>query len=193
MEVQTQVHQPKTIQAKHIVSIVISALIFGSMIYITRFLPLKIGTIQLFYPAAIVAPLFGVWFGIWGAAGLVVGNFLSMLLVGLNPLLFPLSLLSQFVMGFIPGLAYRKPHLEKKSDIVRFIFFIILGQVMASLLIALNLLWIQKLPGKVVWGTIWVWMQFSNTLMAAVFTPLLFTWLSGYMRKSGLFFKRFLG
>ncbi|WP_248924151.1 hypothetical protein [Paenibacillus hamazuiensis] len=183
----------KGVSSRHIVAIVVSALIFGAIIYVTRFLPFKMGTIQMFYPAAIVAPLFGVWFGVWGSAGLIVGNILSMLAVGLNPALFPLALLAQFMMGFLPGAAYRKTKFEGAGSVAFFVALVITGQVVSSTLVALNLLWIQHVPAKAVWGTIWPWMQFSNTLMAAVFSPLLFAWLSDYISKSGLFFKRFLG
>lgn len=183
----------KGISARHIVAVVISALIFGATIYISRFVPIKLGTVQVLYPAAIFAPLFGIWFGIWGAAGLVVGNILSMIVVGMNPAIYPLALLAQFVMGFVPGLVFRKVGFETMQDRVRFIAAVVVGMVMATTLVALNLVLIQKLPANVVWGTIWLWMQVSNTLTAAVFSPFLFAWMSDYMNKSGLFFRRFLG
>lgn len=180
------------VTARHIVAMVISALIFGATIYISRFVPIKLGTVQVLYPAAIFAPLFGVWFGIWGSAGLVIGNILSMVLVGMNPAIYPLSLLAQFVMGFIPGIAFRKVRFENAKDRIIFIITVILGMVLSSVLVALNLVLIQKIPGNVVWGTIWPWMQVSNTLAAAIFSPFLFVWMSDYMNKSGLFFKSFL-
>ncbi|MEK8126648.1 hypothetical protein WMW72_01865 [Paenibacillus filicis] len=183
----------KGISARHIVATVISALIFGATIYLSRFVPIKLGTIQVLYPAAIFAPLFGIWFGVWGSAGLVIGNVLSMIVVGMNPAVYPLALLAQFVMGFVPGIAYRKAGFETGKDRVRFVAAVVVGMVIATILVALNLVWIQKLPANVVWGTVWPWMQVSNTLTAAVFSPLLFAWMSDYMNKSGLFFRRFLG
>ncbi|WP_028562842.1 ECF transporter S component [Paenibacillus pinihumi] len=183
----------KGISARHIVATVISALIFGATIYISRFVPIKLGTIQVLYPAAIFAPLFGIWFGIWGSAGLVLGNILSMVVVGMNPAIFPFALLAQFIMGFVPGIAYRKIGFDSAKDKVRFVAAVVAGMVAATALVALNLVLIQKMPANVVWGTIWLWMQVSNTLTAAVFSPLLFAWMSDYMNKSGLFFKRFLG
>lgn len=94
------------IKSNYIIAVVVSALIYGGIIYLSRFVPLKIGTIQIIYPAAIIAPLLGIWFRFWGSLGLVIGNMLSMFLVGLNPLIFPLALLGQFVMGFIPCLLF---------------------------------------------------------------------------------------
>lgn len=185
--------QKRGVTARHIVAMVISALIFGATIYISRFVPIKLGTVQVLYPAAIFAPLFGVWFGIWGAAGLVIGNILSMVVVGMNPAIYPLSLLAQFVMGFVPGIAFRKVGFSGGRDRLRFAVLVAVGMIAASTLVALNLILIQKMPANVVWGTIWLWMQVSNTLAAAVFSPLLFSWMSDYMNKSGLFFKRFLG
>ncbi|REK75557.1 hypothetical protein DX130_00220 [Paenibacillus paeoniae] len=172
---------------------VISALIFGATIYISRFVPIKLGTVQVLYPAAILAPLFGVWFGVWGSAGLVIGNILSMVVVGMNPAIFPLALLAQFIMGFVPGIAFRKVRFEGTRDRIVFIATVTLGMMVSTVLVALNLALIQKIPGNVVWGTIWPWMQVSNTLSAAIFSPILFAWMSDYMNKSGLFFKRFLG
>lgn len=195
-EYQTQMvsgKQREGFSARYIVAMVITALIYGSIIFITRFLPTKLGTVQLFYPAAIAAPLFGIWFGIWGSTGLVLGNVMSMVVVGMNPLTFPFALLGQGVMGLIPGLAYRKVRFENKGDVVRFVIAVVIGIEAGCFLVAYNLVKIQGLPGAVVWGSIFPWMQFSNVLMAAVFAPLLFKWFSDYMNKSGLFFKSFLG
>ncbi|MCZ8517193.1 hypothetical protein O9H85_33565 [Paenibacillus filicis] len=196
----TQVSNPmqkglvqKGVSARHIVAIVISALIYGATIYISRYFPIKIGTIQAIYPAAVFAPLFGMWFGIWGSAGLVVGNILSMLVVGMNPAVYPLALLAQFMMGFVPGIMYRKINIESMKDRVYFIFVVLLGMLAGTVLVALNLVIFQKVPANVAWGTVWAWMQVSNSLTAAVFSPLLFAWMSDYMNKSGLFFKRFWG
>ncbi|GGG83210.1 hypothetical protein [Paenibacillus radicis (ex Gao et al. 2016)] len=183
----------KNISARHIVAIVISALIYGATIYISRYFPIKIGTVQAIYPAAVFAPLFGIWFGLWGSAGLVVGNVLSMLVVGMNPAVYPLALLAQFAMGFIPGVMFRKVKLESVKDRVHFIVVVILGMVAGTALVALNLILFQKVPANVVWSTVWAWMQVSNTLTAAILSPLLFSWMSDYMNKSGLFFKRFWG
>ncbi|MCU6795629.1 hypothetical protein OB236_26295 [Paenibacillus sp. WQ 127069] len=185
--------EQKGITARHIVAIVISALIFGATIYISRYFPIKIGTVQAIYPAAVFAPLFGVWFGVWGSAGLVVGNILSMLAVGMNPAVYPLALLAQFMMGFVPGIAYRKVKFESVMDRVYFIAMVTIGMVAATVLVVLNLIIFQKVPANIAWGTVWAWMQVSNTLTAAVISPLLFAWMSDYMNKSGLFFKRFWG
>ncbi|WP_409346083.1 hypothetical protein [Paenibacillus sp. MBLB4367] len=183
----------KGVSARHIVAIVISALIYGATIYISRYFPIKIGTIQAIYPAAVFAPLFGVWFGLWGSAGLVVGNILSMLVVGMNPAVYPLALLAQFMMGFIPGVMFRKVKIESLKDRVHFILVVIAGMLAGTALVALNLIIFQKVPVRVAWGTVWAWMQVSNTLTAAILSPLLFSWMSDYMNKSGLFFKRFRG
>ncbi len=183
----------RNIQSKHIVAIVVSALIYGGIIYISRFIPLKIGTVQVLYPAAIIAPLLGVWFRLWGSLGLVVGNLLSMLLVGLNPLIFPLALLGQFVMGYIPAMLFWNNSLENKKTTSKFVIAVVLGQVLGTALVALNLVLFQHVPFELVIKVTWPWMQVSNTVMAAIFSPIVYKLFSSYMNQSGLTFKKMRG
>jgi hypothetical protein len=180
----------KNLQSKHIVAIVVSALIYGGIIYISRFIPLKIGTIQVLYPAAIVAPLLGIWFRTYGAIGLVIGNLLSMLLVGLNPFIFPLALLGQFMMGYIPALLFREHSLETKQATTKFVVAVVLGQVSGTALVAVNLILFQHVPVELVTRITWPWMQVSNTLVAAILSPLVYKMFSSYMNQSGLTFKK---
>src|SRR5215813_7972510 len=74
--------------ATRLVAVVISALVYGALVYLSRFTP----------------HLFGIWFQFWGALGLVLGTIISQLPAGLNPLIWIPANLAQSLYALLPAL-----------------------------------------------------------------------------------------
>lgn len=176
--------------ASRLVAVVIAALVFGALVYVSRFVPRLFG-LQLVYPAVAVGPPFGVWFGFWGGLGTVLGTTVSQLPAGLNPLVWVPANLAQGLFAWLPALLYRKDTVRSAGDWLRFAGV----SALASVLVALVLVWNLDLNGTVPFAVAirsvfpvtaigdFVWMFVGGALIMNVVSP--------YVEKAGLRFRRF--
>lgn len=183
---------PGGVGSRHLVAVVVCALIYGALVFVSRFSPSLFG-IQTIYPPAAVAAPFGVWFGFWGGLGNALGNLVSAVVVGRNPVPWLIAYAAQFFMAAVPGVFYRKPTIEGTRDLVRFELWNLVGLLLGTVLVAVQLVLNGTAPANIVWGTIWPYMVASNFITGAILAPIILRYLSPYIVKSGLYFRRFMG
>jgi hypothetical protein len=186
--IQTAPSELKGSIASRIVAIVVAALVFGALVYISRFAP-KIFGMQITYPAAGIAPAFGIWFQWWGALGLVLGVNISQLPAGMNPLVWIPANLSQVITAMLPALLYRKDTVDNFKDWFRFSGICLLT-VMIQLLVVL---WNISMNGMVDFSlglkTLYPVQILGNIIWMITLGPILLNVVSPYIRKAGLKFK----
>ncbi|MFO7246902.1 MAG: hypothetical protein FWJ62_09050 [Thermaerobacter sp.] len=180
------------IGSRHLVAVVVCALIYGALVYISRFSPQIFG-IQTIYPPAAVSGAFGVWFGFWGALGNALGNLVSAVVIGRNPIPWLVAYFAQFVMAAVPGIMYRKPGIDSRADLARFLVWNILGLLLGTILVTLQIIWNGTAPASAAWTAVWPYMVISNVLTGGILGPIVLKYLSPYIVKSGLAFRRFMG
>lgn len=74
-------------------------------------------------PAAAFPPVFGILFGIWGAAGCAVGNLVADLLSGYSPQICIYGFAAQILYGYLPWLLWKKlqrKHSGEEETVIRF-------------------------------------------------------------------------
>lgn len=180
------------IGSRHIVAIVVTALIYGTLVFISRFSPQIFG-IQTIYPPAAVTASFGIWFGVWGSLGNALGNLVSAVLIGRNPLVWLIAYAAQFVASAVPGIFYRKTTIDNFKDLLRFQAYNLAGLILSTVMVAFQISINGTAPPEVAWTVIWPTMIASNVITGAILGPLIFRYVTPYVVKSGLFFRRFLG
>lgn len=176
--------------ASRLVAVVITALIFGALVYVSRFAPRVFG-LQIIYPAPSVGPAFGIWFGAWGALGTVLGTTISQLPAGLNPLVWIPANLAQALYAILPAIFYRKDTVGSVGDWLRFAAV----SAVAAVLVSLILVWNLDLNGTVPFGvglrSVFPVTAIGNLLWMVIVGPLILNVVSPYVVKAGLKFRRF--
>lgn len=176
--------------ASRLVAVVITALIFGALVYVSRFAP-RIFGLQVIYPAPSVGPAFGIWFGAWGALGTVLGTTISQLPAGLNPLVWIPANLAQSLFAILPSILYGKDTVVSVGDWFRFAAV----SAAACVLVSLILVWNLDLNGMVPFGvgikSVFPVTAVGNLLWMVIVGPLILNIVSPYVVKAGLKFRRF--
>lgn len=188
--VETRPSEVGSTLASRLVAVVITALIFGALVYLSRFAPRVFG-LQVIYPAPSVGPAFGIWFGAWGALGTVLGTTISQLPAGLNPLVWIPANLAQSLYAVLPAIFYRKDTVGSVGDWLRFAAV----AAVASVLVSLILVWNLDLNGTVPFGvgirSVFPVTAIGNLLWMVIVGPLILNVVSPYVVKAGLKFRRF--
>jgi branched-subunit amino acid transport protein len=188
--VETTPASSTTSLASRLVAIVISALVYGVLVYISNFAPNIFG-MKLFYPATSVGPAFGSWFGFWGGLGLILGTLLSSLPAGLNPLPLLPAYLVQGLYAWLPALLYRGDTVRSWRAWLRFAAICALTAVLASLVLVANLAGNGTVPFSIGMRSVFPVTTVSAIFWMAVVGPLILNLVSPYVAQAGLKFRRF--
>jgi hypothetical protein len=176
--------------ASRLVATVISALVYGALVYISRFTPHLFG-LQLVYPAVAVGPAFGIWFQFWGGLGLVLGTIVSQLPAGLSPLIWIPANLAQALYAFLPALLYKRVNVDSPTSWLRFIGICIVADALVQLVVIWNLDLNHYVPFGLGIRTIFPASLLIDTGWMAILGPVILNVVSPYVVKSGLLFRRF--
>jgi hypothetical protein len=176
--------------SSRLVAVVITALIYGVLVYISNFAPNIFG-MKLVYPATSVGPAFGVWFGFWGGLGAILGTLLASLPAGLNPLPLLPAYLIQGIYMWVPGLLYRKTSVDSTGDWLRLTAINALAAVLVSLTLVANLALNGTVPFSIGMQTVFPMTTISAILWSSIVGPLILNLVSPYVVKAGLKFRRF--
>lgn len=176
--------------ASRLVAVVIAALIFGALVYVSRFAPRVFG-LQIIYPAPSVGPAFGIWFGAWGSLGTILGTTISQLPAGLNPLVWIPANLAQALYAILPAIFYRKDAVGSVMDWVRFAAVSAVACAIVSLVLVWNLDLNGTVPFEVGIRSVFPVTAVGNLLWMAIVGPLILNVVSPYVVKAGLKFRRF--
>lgn len=172
------------------VAVVITALIFGALVYISNFAP-QLFSLQLIYPAAGVGPPFGAWFGFWGGLGAILGNVLASIPIGQNPLPLLPAFLAQGLFMWLPALLYRRDRVRGIGDWVRLFGVSLLASVLVGLILIWNLDALGQVPFAAGLRTIFPGVVIGDTFWMVVLGPIIMNVVSPYVAKAGLSFRGF--
>lgn len=189
-EVQTAPSRLQGSFASRLVAVVVTALVYGALVYISKLTPHLLGQIQIIYPASAVPPAFGVWFGFWGGLGTILGTTLVQLPTGLNPLVWIPANLAQAIPAWLPALLYRKVTVGSAWDWLRFAAICLVASAAVSLLLVANLA-LQGVPLAVGMKTVFGPTLVDDFLWMVIVGPLIMNVVSPYVIKAGLRFTRF--
>lgn len=177
---------------RHIVTMLVCALIFGILVHVSRFSP-YIYEIQAFYPPAIVAPSFGIWFGIWGALGAFLGNMGSSILAGRFEVGSLWFYFAQFVAAAVPGYFFRKHILDSGNDFLRFIGWSVLGFILATAIVAWNFDRLDRVPTVHAWTRLFPYILITDIVYATLLAPFFHRYGGHHVVKRDLHFRSFFG
>lgn len=191
---QSRFRLPSGIGIRHAVTLVVCSVIFGALEYAGNFTPSIFGTVINIYPPGFIGPSFGIWFGIWGALSAALGTMLSSIVAGELALGSLLFYIAAFLGPAVPGIFYRKHGIESWGNLFRFIGWSMVGKVAANTLVAWNI-------GRIGWGGATadiVWTEvypvlLTHSIVSVILASLVHKYVSPYMVKWGLVFKRFMG
>ncbi|MBP2371555.1 hypothetical protein [Pseudonocardia parietis] len=172
------------------VAVVITALIFGALVYVSNLAP-QIFSLQLIYPAAGVGPAFGAWFGFWGGLGAILGNVLASIPIGQNPLPLLPAFLAQGLFMWLPALLYRRDRVRGIGDWVRLFGVSLLASVLVGLILIWNLDALGQVPFAAGLWTIFPGVVIGDTFWMVVLGPIILNVVSPYVAKAGLSFRGF--
>jgi len=176
--------------ATRFVAIVISALVYGALVYLSRFTPHLFG-IQVIYPAVSVGPVFGIWFQFWGALGLVLGTIISQLPAGLNPLIWIPANLAQSLYALLPALLYKKVVVNSWKSWLLYVAICVLADILVQFVLLWNLDLNGYVPFVVGLRTLFPADLATDVIWMVVLGPVILNVVSPYVVKSGLRFLRF--
>ncbi|HYZ02808.1 MAG TPA: hypothetical protein VFA92_15035 [Candidatus Binatia bacterium] len=171
--------------ATRVVAVVVSALVWGALVYVSRFTPHVFG-IQPIYPAPAVAPAFGLWFGVWGAIGQILGTTVSQLPAGLSPLVWIPSNLAQGLFALLPALLYRHLTVDGWQRWLRYAGVCVLTVLLVELVVTWNLSLNGLVPFAIGLRTVFPLNSVVAALWMLLIGPVVLHTVSPYVVKAGL-------
>jgi energy-coupling factor transport system substrate-specific component len=159
------------------VSIVaLTAAVYGGALAATGGIPIIPGFTWV-RPANALAPLFGVLFGIPGALGTSIGNFIADALAGYLSVGSIGGFIGNFIIAYVPYKLMRDQTFRTPRSIIEFyIWGVLVSSVWCSLYISwwLDALdFVIGLPDPLVWGFFAPWVIFNNAFITAIVSPIL--------------------
>ena len=172
-----------------VAALVITALVYGALVSVSRFVP-RIFGMQLTFPAAGISPPIGIWFGGWGALGAILGTIISQLPAGMNPLTWIPANLAQGLMVIAFPLFYKKDTVKTVSDWVKYIVVSVIATAVTLLIVDWNIVLNGFVPDM---GTalkvLFPVQMMGNLIWVIILGPIVMNTVSPYIIKSGLKFK----
>ena len=172
--------------ATRVAAMVITALVYGVLVYVSRFAP-KIFGMQMTFPAAGIAPAVGIWFGGWGAIGAILGTIISQLPAGMNPMMWVPANLGQLVIPVAYFLFYKKNTVKSMGDYVSFIVIGTISTAITLVIVDLNVVANGFVPD---FGTAMRVMfpvqMLGNLIWVFILGPISLNVVSPYIVKAGL-------
>jgi energy-coupling factor transport system substrate-specific component len=144
-------------------------------------------------PANMLAPIFGMLFGIPGALGVAVGNFIADLLTGYLSFGSIGGFIGNFILGYVPFKLMRDHSLRTARGLAEFYLY---GVLLASVWCSLYISWwlyvfepLIGLPPALVWGYFAPFVIINNSLATAVAGAPVAYALYPVVKRRGLFWQ----
>ncbi|MEM1815887.1 MAG: QueT transporter family protein [Desulfurococcaceae archaeon] len=152
------------------------AAVYGGALAATGGIPIIPGFTWI-RPANALAPLFGILFGIPGALGTSIGNFIADALAGYLSVGSIGGFVGNFVIAYVPYKLMKDHTFRTPRSIVEFyVWCVLVSSVWCSIYISW---WLDALepviglPRSMVWGWFAPWVIFNNAFITAIVTPIL--------------------
>jgi energy-coupling factor transport system substrate-specific component len=170
----------------------LSAAIYGGSLAATGGLPIIPGFTWL-RPGNSLAPLFGILFGIPGALGTSIGNFIADALTGYLSIGSIGGFIGNFIIAYIPYKLMTDHSFRTPRSIIEYYIW---GAVVSSVYCSLYISWwldalepVIGLPRLLVWGWFAPWVIFNNAIVTSTITPILGYLLYPPIKMRGLYWK----
>jgi len=174
--------------ATRVAAMVVTALVYGALVYVSRFVPRVFG-MQLTFPAAGISPPIGMWFTGWGALGAILGTIISQLPAGMNPLTWIPANLAQGIMVIAYPLFYKKDTVKTKSDWIRYIIVSVVATALTLIIVDWNIVLNGFVPNMgVALTALFPVQMLGNLIWVLILGPIVMNTVSPYIKKSGLKF-----
>ncbi|MEM0482244.1 MAG: QueT transporter family protein [Nitrososphaerota archaeon] len=154
----------------------LTAAVYGGALAVTGGIPIIPGFTWV-RPANALAPLFGILFGIPGAVGTSIGNFIADALAGYLSVGSIGGFVGNFIIAYVPYKLMRDHTFRTPRSIVEFYVW---GVLVSSVWCSLYISWwldvaepVIGLPKQFVWGFFAPWVIFNNAFITAIVTPIL--------------------
>ena len=170
----------------------LAAAIYGGSLAATGGLPVIPGFTWL-RPGNSLAPLFGILFGVPGALGTAIGNFIADALTGYLSIGSIGGFVGNFLIAYIPYKLMTDHSFRTPRSIIEYYIW---GAVVSSIYCSLYISWwldalepVIGLPRAMVWGWFAPWVIFNNAIVTTTITPILGYILYPPIKMRGLFWK----
>ncbi|MEM4572546.1 MAG: QueT transporter family protein, partial [Zestosphaera sp.] len=154
----------------------LSAAVYGGALAATGGIPIIPGFTWV-RPANALAPLFGILFGIPGALGTSIGNFIADALAGYLSVGSLGGFVGNFIIAYVPYKLMRDHSFRTPRSIIEFyVWGVLVSSVWCSLYISWWLDFAEPvigLPKAFIWGFFAPWVIFNNAFITAIITPIL--------------------
>jgi len=173
------------------VSIVaLTATIYGGALAATGGIPIIPGFTWV-RPANALSPLFGILFGVPGAFGCAIGNFIADALAGYLSVGSIGGFIGNFIIAYVPYKLMRDQTFRTPRSIIEFYIW---GVLVSSVWCSIYISWwldalepVIGLPRALVWGWFAPWVIFNNAFITAIVTPILSFILYPPIKARGLY------
>jgi energy-coupling factor transport system substrate-specific component len=170
----------------------LSAAIYGGSLAATGGIPIIPGFTWL-RPGNALAPLFGMLFGLPGALGVSIGNFIADALTGYLSIGSIGGFIGNFMIAYIPYKLVSDHSFRTPRSIIEYYIW---GAFVGSIYVALYISWwldalmpVIGLPRELVWGWFAPWVIFNDAIVTTTITPILGYLLYQPIKMRGLYWR----
>ncbi|AFK51595.1 hypothetical protein TCELL_1172 [Thermogladius calderae 1633] len=174
----------------------LSAAIYGGSLAATGGIPIIPGFTWL-RPGNALAPLFGMLFGVPGALGTAIGNFIADALTGYLSIGSIGGFIGNFMIAYLPYKFMKDHSFRSPRSIIEYYIW---GAVIGSVYVALYISWwldalepVIGLPRPLIWGWFAPWVIFNDAIVTSTITPILGYLLYPPIKMRGLYWKDRVG
>jgi energy-coupling factor transport system substrate-specific component len=178
--------------AVDVTMVALSAALYGGSLAATGGLPIIPGFTWL-RPGNSLAPLLGMLFGLPGALGTAIGNFIADALTGYLSIGSIGGFIGNFLIAYIPYKLMSDHSFRTPKSIIEYYIW---GAVISSVWCSLYISWwldalepVIGLPRTLVWGWFAPWVIFNNAIVTTTIAPILGYILYPPIKMRGLFWK----
>jgi energy-coupling factor transport system substrate-specific component len=178
--------------AVDVTMVALSAALYGGSLAATGGLPIIPGFTWL-RPGNSLAPLLGILFGLPGALGTAIGNFIADALTGYLSIGSIGGFIGNFLIAYIPYKLMSDHSFRTPKSIIEYYIW---GAVISSVWCSLYISWwldalepVIGLPRTLVWGWFAPWVIFNNAIVTTTIAPILGYILYPPIKMRGLFWK----
>jgi len=170
----------------------LTAALYGGALAATGGIPIIPGFTWV-RPGNALAPLFGMLFGVPGALGTSIGNFIADALTGYLSIGSIGGFIGNFIIAWVPYKFMRDHSLRSPRSLIEYYIW---GGVISSIWCSLYISWwldllepVIGLPRALVWGWFAPWVIFNNAVVTTTLTPILGYLLYQPIKMRGLYWK----
>jgi energy-coupling factor transport system substrate-specific component len=144
-------------------------------------------------PGNALAPLFGILFGVPGALGVAIGNFIADALTGYLSIGSIGGFIGNFIIAWVPYKFMKDHSFRTPRSLIEYYIW---GGIISSIWVSLYISWwldllepVIGLPRPLIWGWFAPWVIFNNCIVTLTITPILGYILYQPIKMRGLYWK----